>query len=1003
MAVSPEVAALLQQLYGQQYLSTPKTADEWIAANYPGVYRGGEDGNTWYGPEGTLIDGQTANEMLNAANAYAEQMKNGGPGFWLRGGREGFRPLSEYEPMVDIGNNISPDNAARYNQMSPTERAKWTNPDGTLIPSAENPFGIDLWKYGNTFNQNLGIGKNPEEDSFLDKIGPFIPLTIAGAGLLANAGLFGGTQAGLGSALDAEIGAAFGGADLTGASGVLPESYWTAQANAGNSLVDFAKSYNPVPSFNPVSPHEASFRILEQQIPNTPGFVDRAINFFTPSPSSLATSAVTQTLGDGRGDNTAQYQAADNDYSSRNAATANIGMQKQTSVFDALVNMAAKTGSTALIMSALGNKNALSNIPLAMGGQILGSIVGTATGLTGNALTNLLKSAGSGIADAAGSLFKGGDGQSVIASDGSIGARNPNDPYWNMTADAGGTVTDVGGSNYIDQYGLPRNAAGDLVIDIVGSSGTSGNGSQNMANGSGDALNDFLSNLFSGNGTPNTTFSPTINVDTSGIANAIGGQNAAIGQMGGQLFNAINQVSQQTGQSMDQIVRGMQAGDQGIINAIQQQTSGISSGLNQGFDVLGQMVNQGNQNLQNQIGQDLSGLNNTFQSGFGGLTNSIGSLSNYFTQGLNNLGNNFQTGFDYLGSGLNNMGNQFGQGLNNVTSGIDNLGRDFASNIAGLTDTLDAEIGQGFNNLGRDFSQGYNNLGQLITQSNQNLSNNLAGLTDTLDTEIGQGFRDISGNIAGLTDTLDTEIGQGFNSITDYLRQQEQQAAIRQAQMIAHDNENASRTYENITRGFGELGSGLSSGFSGLGDAFGSALDRLGNTQTLGTLGAAALGYKAAKDQIDAFERTQDKYLGVGQPYRDRLSQSYQPGFSMQNEPGYADAMNQSMSSLLRGLSASSGSNPFGNPGGLAEANRYALSTTALPALSNYRSGLLGAGSMGLPTAGQAGLSAAGAAQGPFQQLGAGLGALTAPQNDLASLLKQLKGSGISLNLGSGF
>lgn len=184
-----------------------------------------------------------------------------------------------------------------------------------------------------------------------------------------------------------------------------------------------------------------------------------------------------------------------------------------------------------------------------------------------------------------------------------------------------------------------------------------------------------------------------------------------------------------------------------------------------------------------------------------------------------------------------------------------------------------------------------------------------------------------------------------------------------------------------------------------------SALQRLlsGNattadyTQLAGTLGSTLLGYLGSEAKANALSGTADKYLALGAPYRGMLAQSYSPDFKATNIPGYQDAIDNSMNSYLR--KASTGGNPFTNPGVSTEALKYVTAGTALPELNTYRSQLASQGGLGLNTAGTADLGAAGQAGGTYDALGYGLGQLTQPQNSLADLLKQYGISTPKLNL----
>ena len=103
-----------------------------------------------------------------------------------------------------------------------------------------------------------------------------------------------------------------------------------------------------------------------------------------------------------------------------------------------------------------------------------------------------------------------------------------------------------------------------------------------------------------------------------------------------------------------------------------------------------------------------------------------------------------------------------------------------------------------------------------------------------------------------------------------------------------------------------------------------------------GTALSTALGMYNSSNQTNALKDLSAQYLQLGQPSRQRYEASYKPGFTMMNEPGYADALNSTSDALLRKLSATSG-NPYGSPGGLIEATKAVNASLALPALQNYR------------------------------------------------------------------
>lgn len=203
---------------------------------------------------------------------------------------------------------------------------------------------------------------------------------------------------------------------------------------------------------------------------------------------------------------------------------------------------------------------------------------------------------------------------------------------------------------------------------------------------------------------------------------------------------------------------------------------------------------------------------------------------------------------------------------------------------------------------------------------------------------------------------------------------------------------------------------GTSSGSMDASTAAKSALGRILNgtataddwAKLLGTAGSTALGVLGANKQADAYREATDKFLGLGAPYREKLTASYQPGFDLtKTDPQFNNALNTSADTVLRRLSASSG-NPFDNPGAMTEAMRYVTGNTYLPQLNTYRSQLGSFGGLGVNTAGTAATAGAQNSGGVYDALGYGLGQLTGnPYSQNKSLADLLRGS--NLNLGSLF
>ena len=122
------------------------------------------------------------------------------------------------------------------------------------------------------------------------------------------------------------------------------------------------------------------------------------------------------------------------------------------------------------------------------------------------------------------------------------------------------------------------------------------------------------------------------------------------------------------------------------------------------------------------------------------------------------------------------------------------------------------------------------------------------------------------------------------------------------------------------------------------------------------------------------------------------------PGFDPTTIPGYSGALQTASDTLLRRLSATGG-NPFGNPGGLIEANKQIVAGTALPAINEYSRINAGAGGLANLSSSYPGMaaSATGANANVYSDLGSAFKSVTNPQLSLADLLKKFNISGVSL------
>lgn len=154
----------------------------------------------------------------------------------------------------------------------------------------------------------------------------------------------------------------------------------------------------------------------------------------------------------------------------------------------------------------------------------------------------------------------------------------------------------------------------------------------------------------------------------------------------------------------------------------------------------------------------------------------------------------------------------------------------------------------------------------------------------------------------------------------------------------------------------------------------------------------------------------------VGQPSRDRYEASYKPGFTMESDAGYMDALNQSAKATLHGLSVNG--NPAGSPNAWAQSLRDNYEKTAYPALQNFRtmnstaggygsyagagasvpgigSSLPGSTSIGSTTGSQAGsgsdASAIGSSGNIWNSLGAAAGNVFSPPKSTLEQLQEFK------------
>lgn len=174
-----------------------------------------------------------------------------------------------------------------------------------------------------------------------------------------------------------------------------------------------------------------------------------------------------------------------------------------------------------------------------------------------------------------------------------------------------------------------------------------------------------------------------------------------------------------------------------------------------------------------------------------------------------------------------------------------------------------------------------------------------------------------------------------------------------------------------------------------------TAQDWISAAGALGTAGVGVLGSDLSRSANNA---AADKMLALGAPARDAYNATLQPGYDPTTMPGYTGAIDSVMNSYLR--KASTGGNPFSNPGVSSDALKYVTDSTALPALNTYRSSLTAEGGIGVANANAPNVAAANSVNSGVNSVAGGLASLTAPNAtapfDYASLAKQL------VNLGQG-
>ena len=151
----------------------------------------------------------------------------------------------------------------------------------------------------------------------------------------------------------------------------------------------------------------------------------------------------------------------------------------------------------------------------------------------------------------------------------------------------------------------------------------------------------------------------------------------------------------------------------------------------------------------------------------------------------------------------------------------------------------------------------------------------------------------------------------------------------------------------------------------------------------LAAFGPAALGAYASNEQTRNLREIADRQWGAGEPSRGRYEASFAPGFTMANDPGYTDMLNQGAESVLSNLSR--GGNPYGNPSARTAAIETVSRNLAYPALQGYRTTNMAGGGLASIAAGApaASTTAAGSEANAWNALGSGLSTYLNPPQRL--------------------
>lgn len=216
-------------------------------------------------------------------------------------------------------------------------------------------------------------------------------------------------------------------------------------------------------------------------------------------------------------------------------------------------------------------------------------------------------------------------------------------------------------------------------------------------------------------------------------------------------------------------------------------------------------------------------------------------------------------------------------------------------------------------------------------------------------------------------------------------------------------------TLTNILRAAGLLrggadGGGAAGDTSSIGRLLGLGSQGSALTDLIGKGASTALGMYAADKKAEALKRMADdsmtrwnQSMAIGAPSRDRYEGSFAPGFTMDKDPGYTDALNQTAKATTHALSI--GGSPAGSPNAWAATLKDLYDKTTYPALQGYRTTNANTGGYGSFAAAGARGPDTDAAMGVlnaddqfYGSLGAGIADATTPRSSIEALLKRMNG-----------